>query len=109
MDYPERNAAKRFITLIDTLYDNGVKLMASAEADPLSLYVASDGVEANEFKRTSSRLIEMGSESYLGLPHGSGFGGQWFDDGLGRDVSVRVQGRSKTDPADRDFRDSARS
>jgi len=47
-----------------------VKLMASAEADPLSLYVASDGVEANEFKRTSSRLIEMGSESYLGLPHG---------------------------------------
>jgi cell division protein ZapE len=70
MDYPERNAAKRFITLIDTLYDNGVKLMASAEADPLLLYVASDGVEANEFKRTSSRLIEMGSESYLGLPHG---------------------------------------
>jgi cell division protein ZapE len=70
MDYPERNAAKRFIALIDTLYDNGVKLMASAEADPLSLYVASEGVEANEFKRTSSRLIEMGSESYLGLPHG---------------------------------------
>jgi cell division protein ZapE len=70
MDYPERNAAKRFITLIDTLYDNGVKLMASADADPLSLYVASEGVEANEFKRTSSRLIEMGSESYLGLPHG---------------------------------------
>jgi cell division protein ZapE len=70
MDYPERNAAKRFIALIDTLYDNGVKLMASAEADPLSLYVASEGVEATEFKRTSSRLIEMGSESYLGLPHG---------------------------------------
>jgi cell division protein ZapE len=70
MDFPERNAAKRFITLIDTLYDNGVKLMASAEADPMSLYLASEGVEANEFKRTSSRLIEMGSESYLGLPHG---------------------------------------
>jgi cell division protein ZapE len=70
MDYPERNAAKRFITLIDTLYDNGVKLMASAEADPLSLYLAGEGNEANEFKRTSSRLIEMGSESYLGLPHG---------------------------------------
>jgi cell division protein ZapE len=70
MDYSERNAAKRFITLIDTLYDNGVKLMASAEADPLSLYLATEGVEANEFKRTSSRLIEMGSESYLSLPHG---------------------------------------
>jgi cell division protein ZapE len=70
LDYPERNAAKRFITLIDTLYDNGVKLMASAEADPLSLYLATEGVEANEFKRTSSRLIEMGSESYLGRPHG---------------------------------------
>ncbi|THD54785.1 MAG: cell division protein ZapE [Bradyrhizobium sp.] len=70
MDYAMRNAAKRFITLIDTLYDNGVKLMASAEADPLSLYVASEGNEANEFKRTSSRLIEMSSESYLALPHG---------------------------------------
>jgi cell division protein ZapE len=70
MDYPERNAAKRFITLIDTLYDNAVKLMASAEADPLSLYLATEGNEANEFKRTSSRLIEMSSESYLALPHG---------------------------------------
>jgi cell division protein ZapE len=70
MDYAERNAAKRFIALIDTLYDNAVKLMASAEADPVSLYRAREGYEANEFKRTSSRLIEMSSESYLGLPHG---------------------------------------
>jgi cell division protein ZapE len=70
MDYAERNAARRFIALIDTLYDNAVKLMASAEADPVSLYVATDGNEANEFKRTSSRLIEMSSESYLALPHG---------------------------------------
>ncbi len=70
MDYADRNAAKRFITLIDALYDNAVKLMASAEADPLSLYAATEGHEANEFKRTSSRLIEMSSESYLALPHG---------------------------------------
>jgi cell division protein ZapE len=70
MDYPDRNAAKRFIALIDTLYDNAVKLMASAEADPLTLYRATEGSEANEFKRTASRLIEMSSESYLALPHG---------------------------------------
>ena len=70
MDYGDRNAAKRFISLIDTLYDNGVKLMASAAADPVSLYVATEGVEVNEFKRTSSRLIEMSSESYLALAHG---------------------------------------
>ena len=68
MDYAERNAAKRFIALIDTLYDNAVKLMASAEADPVSLYRATEGYEANEFKRTSSRLIEMSSESYLACP-----------------------------------------
>src|ERR1700712_285920 len=70
MDYGERNAAKRFISLIDTLYDNAVKLMAPASANPVSLYLATEGAEANEFKRTSSRLIEMSSESYLALPHG---------------------------------------
>ncbi len=70
MGYAGRHAAKRLIALIDTLYDNAVKLMASAEADPLSLYLATEGYEANEFKRTSSRLVEMSSESYLALPHG---------------------------------------
>jgi cell division protein ZapE len=70
MDYAQRNEAKRFIALIDTLYDHAVKLVASAEAAPAALYRASDGFEAQEFKRTSSRLIEMGSRSYLALPHG---------------------------------------
>src|SRR4029077_20053894 len=70
MEYDQRNAAKRFISLIDTLYDNAVRLLPSAAADPVSLYLATEGVEAGEFKRTSSRLIEMSAESYLGLPHG---------------------------------------
>jgi cell division protein ZapE len=70
MDYGDRNAAKRFIALIDTLYDNAVKLMASAAGEPQALYQATDGFEAMEFARTASRLIEMGSESYLALPHG---------------------------------------
>jgi cell division protein ZapE len=66
----DRNAAKRFITLIDTLYDEMVKLVASADALPADLYRGTSGVEVQEFKRTASRLTEMGSAAYLALPHG---------------------------------------
>ena len=70
MDYERRNEAKRFIVLIDTLYDRAVKLVASAQAEPAALYGASNGFEAREFARTASRLVEMRSRSYLALPHG---------------------------------------
>ncbi len=70
MGFEQRNAAKRFIILIDTLYDHAVKLVASAAAEPDALYTGSEGYEANEFKRAASRLIEMRSRSFLALPHG---------------------------------------
>jgi cell division protein ZapE len=61
---PERrDVARRFITLIDTLYDNHVCLIASAEAEPAKLYLSGDGVEY--FARTVSRLTEMRSEAFL--------------------------------------------
>ena len=72
MDFDRRNEAKRFIMLIDTLYDHGVKLIASAAAEPDALYQATEGFEVGEFKRTASRLIEMRSQSYLARPHGRG-------------------------------------
>jgi len=70
MSQEHRNEAKRFILLIDTLYDNCVKLIASAAAEPQALYKGEEGFESFEFHRTVSRLMEMRSEAYLALPHG---------------------------------------
>jgi cell division protein ZapE len=65
-----RDAARRLILLIDTLYDHRVNLIISAAAEPAALYVATDGDEAFAFRRTASRLIEMRSAAYLGAAHG---------------------------------------
>lgn len=70
LTFERRNEAKRFITLIDILYEHHVKLICSAAAMPDKLYKAELGHEAFEFDRTVSRLTEMQSESYLALPHG---------------------------------------
>ena len=59
----KRNAAKRFVTLVDALYETRTKLIISAEVEPATLYIAGDG--SFEFERTVSRLIEMRSKDYL--------------------------------------------
>jgi cell division protein ZapE len=63
----KRNEAKRFMTLIDALYEHKVKLICTAEVPAQELYTEGDGVF--EFKRTVSRLIEMQSEAYFQSRH----------------------------------------
>ncbi len=61
------SAAKRFIHLVDALYDHQVKLICSAEALPEQLYIAKRLAFA--FERTVSRLTEMQTNHYLALLH----------------------------------------
>ena len=68
MNREMRNEAARFLTLIDALYENRVKLFVTAEVEPEDLYPSGDG--SFEFERTVSRLKEMQSEEYMALGHG---------------------------------------
>jgi cell division protein ZapE len=68
----KRNEAKRFMILIDALYEHKVKLICTAEVPAQELYTEGDG--AFEFRRTVSRLIEMQSEGYLQSNHTEHFG-----------------------------------
>ena len=63
MGYDRRNEAKRFILLIDTLYDAGRRVVINAEIEPQMLYHGDH--HAFEFERTISRLLEMQGEEYL--------------------------------------------
>ena len=62
-----RNEAKRFVTLIDVLYEHRVHTIIAADAAPSDLYV--EGTGAFEFARTASRLVEMQSEDYVETTH----------------------------------------
>ena len=67
LDGQQDDAAWRFIALVDEFYDQGVKLIVSAEAAPADLY---RGQRLGfEFQRTASRLVEMQSEQYLARGH----------------------------------------
>jgi cell division protein ZapE len=65
LEQTRRNETKRFILLIDTLYDRHARIVVSAEAPPEKLYAGRRGTEAFEFGRTASRLVEMQTREWL--------------------------------------------
>ncbi|MFL1875410.1 cell division protein ZapE, partial [Hansschlegelia beijingensis] len=70
LDDRRRNEARRFMTLVDALYEHHVKLLASGAAEPDRIWIGREGYEAFGFARTASRLVEMGSDEWLSRPHG---------------------------------------
>jgi len=62
-----RDRARRFMTLVDALYERRVSLVCSAEAEADKLYAGTDW--GFEFARTVSRLMEMRSAEYFAEPH----------------------------------------
>ncbi len=67
LDPERRDEARRFITLIDALYEHRAKLICAAAGPPEQIYAAGD--HAAEFRRTASRLYEMRSVAYLEAAH----------------------------------------
>jgi cell division protein ZapE len=91
---PERrDVARRFVNLIDTLYDARVGLVASAAAEPDGLYPAGDVHFL--FERTVSRLVEMRTEGYLAMRAERS---QGSDSGQGSISADQVSGQASTLP-----------
>ncbi len=67
MSEAQRNEARRFMALIDALYEHRCNLVISAAAAPTELYAGDDG--SFEFERTISRLMEMQAQDYIARPH----------------------------------------
>jgi cell division protein ZapE len=63
----QASAARRFTWLVDVFYDHHVKLIVTAAVPVEALYT--QGTQADEFQRTTSRMIEMRSPEYLASPH----------------------------------------
>jgi cell division protein ZapE len=67
MTRDDHNAARRFMTLIDALYEHRVHVIVAAADIPDRLFTA--GLGAEDFRRAASRLLEMQTAEYLRQPH----------------------------------------
>ena len=67
MTEEKKDSARRFVTLVDALYEHRTVLICAAAVPPTDLYVGRDG--GFEFQRTASRLIEMQAIDYIKQRH----------------------------------------